>query len=155
MELRATTTGADLEKLTAQTTKALKAAQRPLGREIARAARRAILADVRRRRRGGLGFSGMGTRLGASTKIQPGVQLTVTVAAKPAGAWSIVEHGSKPHVIRVRRAQALHFDGFYAMSADHPGTLGHAYWAGAETALDDAVIPVIDDAIEEIFEEAS
>ena len=155
MEFRATTTGGDdLDRLTAQAAKALRGAQRGLGREIAKVARRAILEDVKAKR-GGLRFSGMRTRLGAKATVTPGTVLTVNVAAKPAGPWAIVEYGSKPHEIRPRRARVLFFDGVYRMSANHPGTAGHRYWAAAETALDNAVTPVIvdayDDAMEEVF----
>jgi hypothetical protein len=150
MEFTRTSSGADLETLTAQAEKALRSAQRTVGREIAKVARRAVLADVRRRRRGGLSFSGMGVRLGASTTIAATASgVSVTVTAKPAGPWSIVEYGSRSHQIRPKRARVLVFDGVYTMHATHPGTRGSPVWAGAEGALDDAVTPVILDTLDE------
>lgn len=155
MEFKLTSTGADLDKLTSQAAKALTSAQRKLGKEIAKVARRAILDDVKGRRRGGLRFSGMNTRLGASSKITPGSQLVVTMTAKPPGPWSIVEHGSRGHDIAPRRVRALYFDGIWSDSVYHPGTTGHAYWAGTETALDDAVTAVITDAFDNALEGAA
>lgn len=155
MEFHATSTGADLEKLTGQAAKALTGVQRTLGREIAKTARRAILDDVRSRRSGGLRFSGMNTRLGASTKITPGSQLSVLVTAKPPGPWSIVEHGSRPHDIAPRSKRALYFHGMWSDSVYHPGTAGRPLWAGSEAALTAAVTPVIVDAFEDALEGAT
>jgi len=156
MEFVLTSTGADPADLTSQVAKALIAGQRKMGREIAKVARKAILDDVKSRRRGGLRFSGMNTRLGASTKVTPSAQsTTVTVSAKPPGPWSIVEHGSRPHDIVPRRKQALFFLELYSDSVYHPGTRGHAYWAGAESALDAAVTPIITGIVDDLVEGAA
>jgi hypothetical protein len=155
VEFRATSTGADLDKLTGQAAKALTGVQRTLGREIAKVARRAILDDVKAHRPGGLRFSGMNTRLGASTKITPGSQLSVLVSAKPPGPWSIVEHGSRAHEIAPRAKRALYFNNLWSDSAYHPGTVGRPLWASSEAALDDAVTPVIVEAFEDALEGAA
>lgn len=156
VEFVLTTPGVDLDNLTGQAAKALIAGQRKMGREIAKVARRAILDDVKSRRRGGLRFSGMNTRLGASTKVTPSAQsTTVTVSAKPPGPWSIVEYGSRPHDIVPVRKKALYFAGLWSDSVYHPGTAGHAYWTGAESALDAAVTPVIIAVIDDLLEVAA
>lgn len=152
VEFRATSTGADLDKLTGQAAKALTGIQRGLGRDIAKTARRAILDDVKSRRAGGLRFSGMNTRLGASTKITPGSQLSVLVTAKPPGPWSIVEHGARPHDIAPKSKRALYFNGLWSDSVYHPGTAARPLWASSETALLEAVTPVIVAAFEDILE---
>ena len=145
----------NFEKLTANASKALASAQRELGRDIAKVARKAVLDDVKRSRRGGLRMGkrpdGGSFRLGARAIIEPsGTGVSVLLRARPAGFWSIVESGSAGHeVVPVGKRGALHFDGIYAAHADHPGTHGTPYWDRAEDALDRALTPVIEEAIDE------
>ena len=153
MEFTRTTSGPDLETLTAQAEKALRSGQKVLGREIAKVAPRAVLADVKARRRGGLSFSGMNVRLGASAEVVPkSAGVTVTVVPEPAGPWAIVEHGAARHEIRPKRARVLAFDGVYAAHVTHPGTRGTRVWAAAFSALEDAVTPIILDTLDDALQ---
>src|SRR5436190_1932671 len=138
MEIKLTSSG-DLEGLTAEVDKSLRAANRRVGREIAKVARKAILDDVRGSRPGGLRFGtkrggGGRYRLGAKSTIVPSaLGVDVTITATPAGFWSMVEYGTRAHEIVPRTGRALFFDGRFAAHVSHPGTSGHPYWAGAET----------------------
>ena len=148
MDITITSSGADFAKLTADASKRLVASTRVLGRDIAKVGRRALLADVKRSRPAGLRFGR--SRLGASTKVDPNaLGTTVILRASPAGFWSITEYGAVAHPIEPRRARALRFDGVYAAHVSHPGTTGRPYWASAETAIDDAVTPLIVDTADE------
>jgi hypothetical protein len=128
----------DLEAVT----KRLTADQRTLARDVARTARKALIADVRAKR-GTLSFSGMGTKLGARTRVVAGaLTATVYLDAVPAGAWAIVEHGRATS--RPVKAEALHIgDGFAEEARATHGTGG--LWFGAESSIEVAVLPVLED----------
>lgn len=155
MEIRLTSSG-NLDDATRQIEKSFRSVQRTLGREIAKVARKAILDDVKGRRRGGLSFSGMHARLSTKSEIQPrGMAVDVTMSARPAGPWAIVERGAAPHVIRARRGEGgLFVAGQFFEEVHHPGTTGLHVWDGAEPALDRAVGPAIEDVFDEAIEDA-
>jgi hypothetical protein len=136
---------ADLEAIT----KRLTADQRGLAREVARAGRKAVIANTRSRR-GTLSFSGMGTKLGARTKVTAGGgSATTFIDAVPVGAWALAERG-RP-AVKPGRVKALHWGDTFAASAKATsGTPG--LWASAETALVDAVQPVLEAFADEAFE---
>jgi hypothetical protein len=147
MEFRAVA-GTDLEKLTAQAAKGLVSAQRSIGRDVAKVARRAVLADVRANRPAGLRFGKY--RLGAKAKVEPaGQTVRVTLTGSPAGFWSMSEYGTVAHEIKPRFAKALNYGDVFYAHVHHKGATGHPFWYGAEPALDDAVTPVIFDAFDE------
>ena len=139
----ATFTGADLGADLEAVTKRLTADQRTLAREVARTSRKALIADVRARR-GTLSFSGMGTKLGARTRVNAAaLGAVIYLDAVPAGAWSIVERGRGP--VRPINAEALHLGGDVYVeevrraAGTHPGL-----WGGAAGAVEDAVVPVLE-----------
>ena len=135
---------ADLEAITRR----LTGEQRTLGRTIAKVGRKAILASVRSRR-GTLSFSGMGTKLGAQTRVIPSAaQAVVFIDAVPAGAWTIAEHGRAAVV--PRRRKALKIGTGFAMSAD--ATTGRAgLWAGAAAELDRVVVDELETAYDRAY----
>lgn len=125
-------------------TRRLTAAHKGLGRDVARAGRQALLASVGRRRPGGLSFSGMGTKLGASTRTVAGAAgAVVFLDAVPAGAWAIAEHGRS--AVRPVRKEALTIAGAFAASAK--STHGRpGLWAGAAGDIEAKVTTVIQTA---------
>jgi hypothetical protein len=64
VEISVRSSGADVSSLTADITRSFARVQRSIGKDIAKAARAAVLDDVRSRRRGGLRF-GTNARTGA------------------------------------------------------------------------------------------
>lgn len=127
----------------------LVAEQKTLGRAVAKAARAALIGNVRGRRPGGLSFSGMGTKLGARTRVlASGVRATVYVDAVPAGAWVIAEHGRSVSVARPGKALAIG-DGFATSARATRGMPG--LWAGAESAVADAAGEQLDKAFDAAF----
>lgn len=53
-------------------------------------------------------------------------------AGRPA---RLVTRGARPHLIRARRAEALHFGGRFAETAPHPGFAGRPFLDTAAKAV--------------------
>lgn len=136
--------------------RALTKAQRGVGRTMAGVGRRVIL-DEAKSKRGTLSMSGMNVkRLGASAKIRPTpTSVTVTLTAKPAGPWAIVEDGSRPHPIRPKVKQAVVAQPYGVFAyVEHPGARGFHVWdaataGGADSKIERAVANTFDAAMEE------
>ena len=141
--------GTDLQTLIGQQARALQGAQRAVGRDIAKIGKKAILDDVKSRR-GSLSMMGGRLSVKAKTAAGPG-GADVTLSASPAGPWTIVDSGADAHEIRPRKG-ALRFDGRFAARVHHPGTRGTRVWSNAETALDRALTPTIEDTFDEAMD---
>lgn len=138
----------------------LTTAQRKVGRRVAAVGRAAIL-DEARSRRGSITLSGMGVTLGASAKITATpTAADVTLTAKPAGPWSIVEFGASGHTIRAK-GRALRAPGrdrrgsphTAFASVAHPGTVAGRVWdaataGGADSKIERAVTAEYDRVFE-------
>ena len=94
MNVSVTSTGSLTDALD-DLNKSLTKAQKDVGRSMADIGRRVILEEALRRR-GTLSMSGFKIkRLGASTHISATpTSTTVTIKAKPAGPWAIIERGT-------------------------------------------------------------
>ena len=167
MDVSITRTSGTLEDALGDLNKSLTKAQRDVGKTIAGVGRRVILEQALRKR-GTLSMSGMNVKkLGAAAKIKPTpTSVTVTLTAKPAGPWAIVERGTKEHEIaptkgrvgRNGRPAALELfgmgSGFYAASTLHDGARGFYVWAaatagGGDSEIERAVTATFDEAVDE------
>jgi len=130
--------------------RSLRAANRDVGRELAKVARKAQL-DAAKAARGSLTLSGMGVRLGVRARTFAGAStVTVEVAARPPGPWSIVESGASAHTVRARRARALRTPYGPRVSAEPKRQTGRRVW----TRATEAAAPVIDRAVDAVFDDA-
>jgi hypothetical protein len=141
--------GPDLAKVIGAQVKALTQSQRAAGREVAKVGAKTIKSEARGRR-GTLSFAGKS--IGVRTKTQArATGSTVTFDAKPAGAWAIINDGSKPHPIAPKakgKVLRLGSETFYS-KVDHPGTSGTGVWDQTEGALERALFDVVEDAADE------
>jgi hypothetical protein len=112
-------------------TRQFETATRAVGRDVAKVGVKTIKSN---------GGRFMGKALTARSKVQASTKhSSVTFIAKPAGAWAIVEAGTKAHPIKPKRAKVLAFNGRFAMSVKHPGTRGSHRWSRLEPKLAAAV----------------
>ena len=94
-------------------------------------------------------------RLGASAKIRPTpTSATVTLTAKPAGPWAIIEYGTVPHVIKARFKDGLKVGNAVYDEVNHPGARGFGIWAaatagGGDSEIDRAIAATFDQAFDE------
>ena len=125
----------------------MRAANRAVGRDLARVARTAQTAGIKAGGRSRL--SGMGVTLGARTKVFAGAAtVTVSVDAHPPGPWSIAERGRGP--VRAR-GRALGIPGYPRRTArathGRPGKWDAAT-DHATPAIERAITAIYDDALE-------
>lgn len=147
MRIEIESTGDDLAELTARQARQLTAAIRRAGRDVAEIGSSTILKTTRAKR-GSLRFAR--SRLDVRETVRTGAAgFDVELRGTPAGAWTIVNDGSKPHPIRPRRARALSINGHAYASADHPGTRGTHVWQAAARPLTSAVGDEIENAANE------
>lgn len=148
MDIRVEPSGRTAESTVREVIRDMQRATRRSGREVATAGRRIILESVRGDR-GSLRFQGR--RLNVKSKIHAGpTHATVTLRGAPAGAFTILESGAKPHAIVPRRRKALHWGDRFAEHVAHPGVHGRRIWTAAGKALTDK----LDDSIEKLFDQA-
>jgi len=139
-----TPVGATIDEVTDRLIRNMTAANKTMGKQVAVEGRKAMLADTKARR-GSLSFGGRKLNVKAKPRARA-TGATVIFTGSPAGAWAIISTGTKPHAIRVRSKQALHWGGdAYAEFVQHPGTAGRQYWRSAGLALDKAIEDVIED----------
>jgi hypothetical protein len=140
------TSSGDLTASVADLTRAMRAANREVGRQLGTVARKAQTAGVKAVR-GSATLSGMRVTLGARAKVFAGAdRVTVDVTANPPGPWSIVETGRgavKAH------GRALAIPGYPRASA-RAAKGRRGTW---DRATDHAAEPV-GKAIEAVFDEA-
>jgi len=137
VEIRVSTKGAGFDRVMRDAARDLRAANRTVGRKVARTGTAAI-------RKGAPTM--WGKRLSAKTKVDAWPdRAVVTFQAKPAGGWAMQESGTRPHPIKARRREALHFEGVFAEHVAHPGTTGHRAWTKAKQRLVKAIKPQITD----------
>lgn len=130
--------------------RSMRAANRDVGRELGRLARKAQL-DAAKQVRGSLTLSGMGVRLGVRARTFAGaVSTTVEVEARPPGPWAIVESGASAHTVRARRARALRTPYGPRVSAEPKRQTGRRVW----TRATERAAPVIDRAVADLFDDA-
>lgn len=143
--ISATGTG-DLTASVAGIERAMRAANREVGRQLATVARKAQTAGVKATR-GSATLSGMKVTLGARAKVFAGAdRVTVDVTANPAGPWAIVETGRGPIKAHGR---ALAIPGYPRASAR-----GAAGRRGTWDRATDHASADVTKAIEAVFDEA-
>ena len=144
--------------------KQLAKGQKDAVSDVAKTARKIILAEAKRLRGGTLSMSGINLRaLSIKTKTIARPTWAVTfLKATPGGPWSWVEFGTKPHEIEPKRGRqgrngrpaALFFDGLYSASAGHPGIRATRVWSRAVEAADDELAKMIESAFDQAMEAA-
>lgn len=135
--------GPDVAGVVGDLERAMRAANRAVGRVLATDVRKAHNAAIKATGRGTL--SGMRVTLGVRTKVFAGPErITVDVVAWPPGPWSIRERGRAG--VRAR-GRALGIPGYPRRSA-RPAS-GRATWDQTIAAAE----PAITEAIERTFDE--
>jgi hypothetical protein len=104
----------------------VKKAAQAYKRSVLNEARRDVGADLRMRR-----WGRRGVKLGAGYSFNKNPQPRAVLTPRPAGVWSALSNGTRPHEIRTRRrkgAKALRVGDGFAASVQHPGAKGKRTW---------------------------
>jgi len=129
--------------------RSLKAANRELGRQLGKVARKAQLDGAKQARRS-LTLSGMGVRLGVRARVFAGpTRTTVDVEARPPGPWSIVESGAAGHTVRPRSKRAVTPPDGPRAHASPKRQSGRRVW----TRATELAAPAIDRAVDAVFDD--
>lgn len=129
--------GVDFDQLSRDVARRYKAANRKVGRDVAKVGKAAIRKGAPRM---------WGKPLTSKTKVNSwSDHAEVTFQASPAGGWAIAESGTKAHLIKPRSRKALAFNARFAAHVAHPGSGGHKAWTKAGQRLEQAIDPVVED----------
>jgi hypothetical protein len=88
-----------------------------------------------------------GRRLGVTSRVRGsgGSRASVEFRGTPAGPWSILESGARPHVEKPTKREALKFGGRFAEMVMHPGVHGQHRWTKATKPVERAIAPVVEE----------
>jgi hypothetical protein len=137
VEIRVRPVGISFDQLSHDVARRYKAANRQVGRGVAKVGKAAIRKGAPRM---------WGKPLTCKTKVDSwSDHAEVTFQAQPAGGWAIAESGARPHPIAPRSRKALAFNGRFAAHVAHPGSGGHKAWSKAGQRLAAAIEPEIQD----------
>lgn len=135
MQITVDTKGPSFSKIANDMARDVQSATRKVGRQIADVGSRAIESNAP---------TWNGRRLGVRTKIHGGSNAAdVEFRGTPAGPWSILESGARPHLERAHR-RTMRFEGRYATVVHHPGQRGQQRWTKATNHLAQVVTPVVE-----------
>jgi hypothetical protein len=137
MDIRIVNKGQTLPQVLNRMAHDVQRATRRVGGEIADAGSSAIEANAP---------TWDGRRLGVHTETHAsGETTTVEFRGTPAGPWTILESGARPHIEKPHHREALKFGGRYAEYVRHPGVRGQRRWTKATARLERVVVPVVED----------
>lgn len=121
----------------------MKAAQRAVGKRVAKAAAAAGAKGAPRM---------MGRKLRVSSRVHARTRgAEVELFGTPAGAWTIADTGARAHPIKARKAEALTLGAArFAAHVAHPGVGGRRAWTIAGARME----PVIADTIADVYDKA-
>lgn len=149
MEFSARSVGTSFDTIAADLARSYKAANRTVGRDIAKKGKAAIAKGAPRM---------MGKKLTSKTRVEAsGDRAEVTFTPFSVGGWAIAEFGTKAHDIYPKagrvghdgRPAALKFAGLYANNAFVRGIAARGLWSKAGERLDEAITPLIEDVYTE------
>jgi hypothetical protein len=141
VDLSVTRAGEPPDRDLAAVEKRLTAAARTAARDVGAAARKQILDDVKTAR-GSLRFAGGRLGVKATVDANP-AGAAVTLRATPAGAWAILEDGTRRYTIRPNRRRVLASRavagraGVFGRQVIRPARPGRQVWTRAVDRLGD------------------